>query len=409
MDQEDKLVFFMEMLQCAGPVSYFVYDYRGGLRKQISTSDTVHLFFEHSDCLDYALQCEDHAPLCLGAALGKLWGVVFTGEKENRLIHVIGPVQNAEITQEAVKELAALHTKSLQDRKHFIETVASFPVIPVMQFQHFILMLHLCLNNEKLRIDDIKRQKGSENVKDSLSDTNGHYYNYEAEKRLLFHIREGDLNYRDTTDFAATVGKGIDIKTKDPLSQLIISVTSFTTLCIRAAIEGGLPADTAHTIGNAYIQSMVGCRNISELGSLNDAMYREFVQRVHKIKTTAGLSPQIRVCCEYIQLHPNEKLTISSLAALVGYTDYYLSRKFKTETGQSIHSYIDSVRVQRARMLLETSSMPVSEIARSLQFCSSTHFSSVFRRLTGQLPREYRQSRQNGEISAGDASFALHP
>jgi len=399
MDQKDKIDYLLELLQCVGPISYLVYDQNGQLIEQISSSYTVHNFFEHSSSFSYALECEDNAPLCLGAGLGKLWGIVYTGEKEDRLIHVIGPVQNAEVSEKTVEEIAAVHLKSSKDRKIFIDTVASFPVIPVTQFQIFILMLHLCLNNEKLRIDDIKHQKSSESVNDNLGKTNSHYYNYEAEKRLLFHIREGDLNYQDTTDFAATIGKGINIKTKDPLTQLIISVTSFTTLCIRAAIEGGLPADTAHTIGNAYIQSMIGCKNISELGALNNAMYRDFVQRVHKLQNSTKLSPQIRVCCEYIQLHPNEKLSIASLAKMIGYTDYYFSRKFKAEVGQSVHSYIDSVRVQRAKMLLETTSMPVSEIAASMQFCSSTHFSSIFKRLTGQLPSEYRQNRQNGEIS----------
>lgn len=66
---------------------------------------------------------------------------------------------------------------------------------------------------------------------------------------------------------------------------------------------------------------------------------------------------------EYIQLHPEEELTLSVLSELTGYTENYLSRKFKREVGETVSDYVEIVRIEKARMLLETTDQPIAEIA----------------------------------------------
>ncbi len=73
----------------------------------------------------------------------------------------------------------------------------------------------------------------------------------------------------------------------------------------------------------------------------------------------------------------------------------YLSRKFKLEVGKSIGDYINDIRIEKAKMLLETTTLSISEIARRLQYCSGTYFGTIFRRLTGKLPSEYREMKNS--------------
>ncbi len=86
-----------------------------------------------------------------------------------------------------------------------------------------------------------------------------------------------------------------------------------------------------------------------------------------------------------------EKISIAELASLAGYSDYYLSRKFKEETGMNILTYINKQKIEYAKKLLTTTDDSVQSISDALQFCARSHFSSMFKRYTGMLPREYRE------------------
>lgn len=95
-------------------------------------------------------------------------------------------------------------------------------------------------------------------------------------------------------------------------------------------------------------------------------------------------------CCDYIELGLERKIRISDLAALCGYTEYYLTEKFKKETGQSINSYIRFAKVERAKVLLESTDLSVREIAEKLAFITVNYFIQSFRDTTGYTPAQYR-------------------
>jgi AraC-like DNA-binding protein len=86
--------------------------------------------------------------------------------------------------------------------------------------------------------------------------------------------------------------------------------------------------------------------------------------------------------------------TLESLADLVGYDAYYLSRKFKKETGLSIGSYIKKARVVKAKEYLLTSSDSIQDIAKRFQFCSSSYFAKTFQQYTGMTPQEFRSQKR---------------
>lgn len=124
-------------------------------------------------------------------------------------------------------------------------------------------------------------------------------------------------------------------------------------------------------------------------------MYQDFIQKVHTCRTNPRFSKEIQSCCDYIELHVEEPLGIESLAERLGYTKYYLSRRFKEETGCTINGYIQIARIERAKMLLSCTNQSVADIADALQFATGSHFSVVFRRVVGISPAQYRATRQS--------------
>ncbi len=82
----------------------------------------------------------------------------------------------------------------------------------------------------------------------------------------------------------------------------------------------------------------------------------------------------------------------------MGYTDYYLTEKFRKETGRSISTYIRDVKMARARVLLDTTDLSVAEIADRLAFNTPNYFIQSFRSVMGCTPARYRK---RGSAEAG--------
>ena len=73
-------------------------------------------------------------------------------------------------------------------------------------------------------------------------------------------------------------------------------------------------------------------------------------------------------------------------------SESYLSSLFKKETGTTITDYINSTRIRQALILLNTSSLPIGEVASRCGFLDSNYFSRIFKKQLGLSPREYRDS-----------------
>ena len=86
----------------------------------------------------------------------------------------------------------------------------------------------------------------------------------------------------------------------------------------------------------------------------------------------------------------NRNIHAQELADMVGYSVTYFTRRFREETGFGISDYVKAARIERAKILLETSESSVQEISDKLGFTSRNYFTRCFRDVTGKTPMEYR-------------------
>ncbi|NMG06405.1 AraC family transcriptional regulator [Brasilonema sp. UFV-L1] len=106
-----------------------------------------------------------------------------------------------------------------------------------------------------------------------------------------------------------------------------------------------------------------------------------------------GLSPhQLRRTIEYINDNLATHLSLNVLAAMLGMSPYYFERLFKQSVGCTPHQYILQRRIERAKQLLRTTQLSIMEIAFQVGCKNHSHFSKLFRKLTGISPRTYRNS-----------------
>ena len=92
----------------------------------------------------------------------------------------------------------------------------------------------------------------------------------------------------------------------------------------------------------------------------------------------------------FIEQNYNIELDVQTLCDYVNYSRSYLSRVFHQETGFTIPEYINKIRMENAMELLRETALPLREVAASVGIHDSFYFSKLFKKFTGQTPREYR-------------------
>ena len=85
-----------------------------------------------------------------------------------------------------------------------------------------------------------------------------------------------------------------------------------------------------------------------------------------------------------------EKLTLSDICERVNYSPSFLCKKFKEQTGETLFTCFNRLKIEEARRLLCETSLSVTEIAKMLGFSELKYFGSLFKRITGYSPSNYR-------------------
>lgn len=99
---------------------------------------------------------------------------------------------------------------------------------------------------------------------------------------------------------------------------------------------------------------------------------------------------------QYLQQHYDEELSRSQIAGVFFLSPEYLGKVYKKQTGQNMKDYLTAYRIEKAKELLRTSEQRVGDVALAVGFDNFTYFSTMFKKLTGQTPNEYRRQRAPG-------------
>lgn len=94
---------------------------------------------------------------------------------------------------------------------------------------------------------------------------------------------------------------------------------------------------------------------------------------------------------DFIKLHLHEHLTASEVARHVCLSSTQLNRILKAHLGTSVMGYLTQHRVETAKLVLQSSDLPVQEVGRLVGFKQLSHFSRTFHAHTGKSPLKFRQ------------------
>ena len=100
--------------------------------------------------------------------------------------------------------------------------------------------------------------------------------------------------------------------------------------------------------------------------------------------------PEIQSILNYIHEHYDERITLQDLSAFACLNEAYLSRLFKMETKKTINSYINELRIYKAKELLKSPNIMVKEVAQLVGIKDQLYFNRVFKKFCGENPTDYQ-------------------
>jgi AraC-like DNA-binding protein len=93
----------------------------------------------------------------------------------------------------------------------------------------------------------------------------------------------------------------------------------------------------------------------------------------------------------YIEMNIGESITLANLAATAGLSRMYFAKQFRVSTGVRPHDFVLRKRIERAQQLLGATSDTLVEIALSVGFQTQAHFTTVFKKIAGNTPCQFRR------------------
>ena len=114
-------------------------------------------------------------------------------------------------------------------------------------------------------------------------------------------------------------------------------------------------------------------------------------QNTHRFKSHSLHLNRVRKSVEYIHSHLSERLSVSLLANELSVSESYFRKIFNDVMGQTVHQFILTTRLNRARELLIHSSFSISQVATNLGFSSQSHLTTQFSKIYQISPAQFRK------------------
>lgn len=93
---------------------------------------------------------------------------------------------------------------------------------------------------------------------------------------------------------------------------------------------------------------------------------------------------------DHIEACPDGDLSLEALAGIAALSPFHFARAFKAAVGEPPHRFVMRRRIERAKLLLKTTSLPIAEVGVRTGWENPSHFAQAFRAITGATPGRWR-------------------
>lgn len=215
-------------------------------------------------------------------------------------------------------------------------------------------------------------------------------YPLKTEKSLFEAITQGDV--AKSLEQANLFFDWMEKSSGGAMSDICLKVLEFVLWAERLAYSNG---------GYVY-HFMSRSEYLPEINSMKsyDELRLWFVRHIeHALKminaaNDAKTEDVAEKAKKYIDQNFREDLSLDEISGVYDISPFYFSKVFKTQTGVTFTDYLTSVRVNKARELLESTNKSMKEICSEVGYSDPNYFSRIFKKHTGVTPTEYKEGKR---------------
>lgn len=212
------------------------------------------------------------------------------------------------------------------------------------------------------------------------------HHNYLMERRLIsMLLQEGGEELKFST---LSLDTYVDVLAPTPFRAMQNGIICLITIISRLAISLGADIEQGFALSDYFVCEVENKKTKSELEVFVSDIYLSFSELV-RMASVHNYSLPVTKAVRYIRAHLYEPVSVSEIAQHIKLNQRYFSTLFKNEIGQTPSQYIRSQKMSKALSLLEQGQYSITETAEMLGYCSLSHFSSEFKIVYAQSPKNY--------------------
>ena len=309
---------------------------------------------------------------------------------------VIGPVSPSPVSRNLARKILARMGEPVSRTQEVLDYFSVMPAYPLRNFLQILCTIQYFINGEKVSVSSFLLDEEDPPklpafyAPDMPAPEHFMHNTLELEERLLSNVEHGRADEIEKLFQRPAEGRAGSMA-DSALRQEKNLIICTATLVSRAAIKGGLDAETAFSLSDDFIQKAELLDNLEALTRLNARMVLEFARCVEDVRCGTSGSVFIRRAREYILTNLSEPITTTVLAKALGMNRTHLCECFVRETGMTVNAFVTAVKMDEAKRLLAVTKKSAVEIAEYLGYSSQSYFVKVFKKIHGVTPGEFRK------------------
>jgi len=216
-------------------------------------------------------------------------------------------------------------------------------------------------------------------------------YPIDLEKRLQAAIVDGDEAH--AREYLNRLLGEIFFRSNADFTVIKARVLELLVLLSRSAIEGGADTSQVFALNNDYIREIDSFGSVEKLSQWLSGVINRFISYVFDFSDIKH-SETLHKIVGYIRTNYMKKITVDDIAEHVYMSRSHVSKIFNEEMNMSISAYINKVRVEKGKRLLQDASLTIAEVSNLTGFEDQSYFSKQFKAAMGISPKKFREKMQ---------------
>mgnify|MGYP000902033131 CR=1 FL=1 len=181
------------------------------------------------------------------------------------------------------------------------------------------------------------------------------------------------------------------IERKASYKSIYMICAELINIVNRVARECAVDVKMIYSDGDVPYNEIKKYETIMEVKNWILGVYEKLISLLEKLKINPDYNEPTRRAMEFIQKNFAKNISLNDAAEYAGVNSSYLSRVFKEDCGKGFIEYLNLVRVEHAKRLIENGDAKLKEIVKEVGFNSYTYFFKVFKDISGMTPLEYEE------------------